>query len=65
MGQDAEGNKDEGNEDNYEYETDNGENKKNATRNLPPFWFVVNNSFLYSASNFMIIHRKDVLKRRC
>ena len=47
MGQDAEGNK-EGDEDSYDYgdyEADSKEVKKNATRNLPPFWFVVNNSF--------------------
>ena len=48
MGKDAEGNK-EGDEDSYDYddyEEGSEEEKKNATRNLPPFWFVVKKFFL-------------------
>ena len=46
MGQDAEGNT-EGAEkdDDYDvYETYNGDDEKNDTTKVPPFWFVVKNS---------------------
>ena len=57
MGQDAEGNKENENENDneYDYEIDNGENDKNATRNLPPYWFVVKNLLLISTHDVMII----------